>query len=366
MASQTSPGTPQDYQREINELTNNTTTTSQQSLSSSSSPRLCKKCHSSKPERCHHCSICNRCIMRMDHHCPWLNNCVGLNNYRFFLSFLFFVVIGTLLLVYLTTPRALDMSYYDVGNEIKMSFDRVFQFFTNPKQIYYFCKEVGESVSLGIQTIFAPIFQLFSSTTSTTTSTTVITTETLSGAVGVESTTTTAATTNVVRRKLTYYIRKLLTQQELHNYQTSSILWTYFPTLAIIAMDFELQFFLIFVISFGVCMGVLTLFSFHLYLVQQGCTTIELFAISSAVSAASRSNNNNNASYIANMKAINDRKGFWKNLCKVIIIIIIILINHDYYYILYYYLYLYIIYYIVYIDLWYKVINHDVITSYPC
>ncbi|KFD73143.1 hypothetical protein M514_14483 [Trichuris suis] len=31
----------------------------------------CAKCYSIKPERAHHCSICQRCIRKMDHHCPW-------------------------------------------------------------------------------------------------------------------------------------------------------------------------------------------------------------------------------------------------------------------------------------------------------
>ena len=32
--------------------------------------RYCMLCHVFKPERCHHCSVCNRCVLNMDHHCP--------------------------------------------------------------------------------------------------------------------------------------------------------------------------------------------------------------------------------------------------------------------------------------------------------
>lgn len=34
---------------------------------------ICKKCIAPKPPRTHHCSICNRCVLKMDHHCRILN-----------------------------------------------------------------------------------------------------------------------------------------------------------------------------------------------------------------------------------------------------------------------------------------------------
>ena len=55
---------------------------------SSGTRRKCTKCLRFKPPRAHHCRICCRCVLRMDHHCTWINNCVGHNNYRSFFSFL--------------------------------------------------------------------------------------------------------------------------------------------------------------------------------------------------------------------------------------------------------------------------------------
>eukprot|EP00053_Salpingoeca_punica_P007279 m.66894 g.66894 ORF g.66894 m.66894 type:complete len:339 (-) comp14079_c0_seq2:249-1265(-) len=50
--------------------------------------RECSTCKLPKPARSKHCGLCGVCVSRMDHHCIWINNCVGSKNHRIFVVWL--------------------------------------------------------------------------------------------------------------------------------------------------------------------------------------------------------------------------------------------------------------------------------------
>lgn len=62
---------------------------------------VCAQCRIVKTIRSKHCEKCGGCVARMDHHCPWVNRCVGLNNHRSFFAIIVSMIIAAGLHSYL-------------------------------------------------------------------------------------------------------------------------------------------------------------------------------------------------------------------------------------------------------------------------
>ncbi|KAJ4772483.1 DHHC-type zinc finger family protein [Rhynchospora pubera] len=76
--------------------------------------KYCETCMIYRPPRCSHCSLCNNCVDRFDHHCPWIGQCIGQRNYRAFIGF---ISCGTLLCIYVLSMCVLNMDF--VLKEVK-------------------------------------------------------------------------------------------------------------------------------------------------------------------------------------------------------------------------------------------------------
>lgn len=85
-------------------------------LPQTAAPRLrrCGYCLLQQPMRAKHCQACQRCVRKFDHHCPWIENCVGEQNHRWFLLYLL-VQLGALTWAFHLTLSGLSWSPVEWG-----------------------------------------------------------------------------------------------------------------------------------------------------------------------------------------------------------------------------------------------------------
>ena len=82
------------------------TTTQADLLNNFASHEICFDCRVVTLPRSYHCNVCQRCVFRFDHHCPWVNSCIGSSNHGPFLIFI------TSQLIYLVSIFTLTISFF--------------------------------------------------------------------------------------------------------------------------------------------------------------------------------------------------------------------------------------------------------------
>jgi len=66
--------------------------------------QICPDCIIVRPLRSKHCESCKKCISVCDHHCTWINNCVGAKNHKYFLCF---IILSLISIIFLFTMEVL-------------------------------------------------------------------------------------------------------------------------------------------------------------------------------------------------------------------------------------------------------------------
>ena len=121
----------------------------------------CIKCDDVKPFGTSHCSTCNKCIVDLDHHCPFLQNCVGKHNVRAFTCFCLWCSLGCALafvvaiLLPFTSQRATFMKPYEkimsgtdkYSNYGKNAYEHIGHFPTSTGALIQYCSFALKYVS---------------------------------------------------------------------------------------------------------------------------------------------------------------------------------------------------------------------------
>jgi len=124
--------------------------------------QFCPYCLVPKKFTSVHCLICNICVDDFDHHCFWVGNCIGKNNYTFFFIFLIFILVNTLFNVF-TTTFFLGIEFGTEKNENENS---AFPgFYLGGADSFFYSKVARIVVSIGCLIIcilfFIPLINLF-------------------------------------------------------------------------------------------------------------------------------------------------------------------------------------------------------------
>jgi len=74
--------------------------------------QICPDCTIVRLPRSKHCEVCEACVSVYDHHCTWVSNCIGAKNYKYFVAFIFTVLLTLIDII------VMDIVFYRVNEAV--------------------------------------------------------------------------------------------------------------------------------------------------------------------------------------------------------------------------------------------------------
>ncbi|KAL2408201.1 Palmitoyltransferase pfa5 [Exophiala dermatitidis] len=97
-------------------------------------PPFCSTCYNYKPDRAHHCRELGRCVLKMDHFCPWVGGIVSETSFKFFIQFTFWAALFCLdtlvVMAYYFAQRRRDENFINVHWILVLAFAALFFVFS--------------------------------------------------------------------------------------------------------------------------------------------------------------------------------------------------------------------------------------------
>ncbi|EXJ91048.1 hypothetical protein A1O1_04155 [Capronia coronata CBS 617.96] len=97
-------------------------------------PPFCSTCYNYKPDRAHHCRELGRCVLKMDHFCPWVGGIVSETSFKYFIQFTFWAALFCLdilvVMAYYFAQRRRDEGFINVHWILALAFASLFFIFS--------------------------------------------------------------------------------------------------------------------------------------------------------------------------------------------------------------------------------------------
>ena len=128
--------------------------------------KYCPKCLTRRNKNLRHCAICDECCEGFDHHCYWVNNCIGKNNYYLFISFLFFSFFDVLYILiicifsFFVGKLKENINASDIREDCKNYIFESFKRFQNFPNCMFFSESYAIKILLNIILLLSNLFFL--------------------------------------------------------------------------------------------------------------------------------------------------------------------------------------------------------------